>query len=701
MRDGDIGTEVRYLEIVGNGLNGLNRPSEGLIFFNRAISIADRDKDVGTPFMAYEGKSEALVLLKRKDDARALMEKTLAEARREKMWEHEGQDLLILGEFAMGDGDRKTAREYLQEAIQSEKRVGLVRVVEQSYLYLSQISRDEGDLKRAEDELGRALDISSKTGDTIYLPNVLDALADLKAKMGQRKEAHHVYQQASDVIEGLLLHVSGAYFESSLLSAMSDTYLGDFKLDAEEKDVPAAFDVIEHARGRTVADMLRTRTTDPPPASIDASIQNQIVRIQVQLLSTNDPEERRKLLEDLTEAEERFGYVNDMLNPAQRHVATHPISISAAQESILPDETVLEYVLAEPTSYCLALTRRQAAIVKLPAGKAQIDKAVSAFLAVVTQRHYARDEARQLYSLLLAPVPEALRLQDLVIVPDGSLHQLPFDALIKPNGDYVLETHVVSYAPSTTVLCFLRSRDNENRTEMALLGVGDVPYDLEPPTDGEGAGREALRFVARGIYDISGTHLFHLGATRHELLEADNALGRPKQSLLLLGADATKTKFESEPLSSFKIIHFGVHGLSAPHFPQRSALVLGRDPHTTDDGLLQFREIAHLPLNADLVTLSACDTATGELQGEEGSTGLVQAFLFAGAKSVVASVWSAEDSATEMLMKQFYTHLAEKEDKASALRHAKLDYLEKMGNRAPIFWAPFVLVGDGSAPISF
>ena len=150
IREGDIGTQVRYLELVGNGLNGLNRPSEGMFFFNRAIAIADHDKDVGTPFMALEGKAEALLLLNRKDEAQALMERTLAEARIEKMWEHEGQDLLILGEFAMGSGKKKQAREYLQEAIQSEKRVGLVRVVEQSYLYLAQMSQEEGELTRQE-----------------------------------------------------------------------------------------------------------------------------------------------------------------------------------------------------------------------------------------------------------------------------------------------------------------------------------------------------------------------------------------------------------------------------------------------------------------------------------------------------------------------------------------------------------------------
>jgi CHAT domain-containing protein len=563
------------------------------------------------------------------------------------------------------------------------------------------MSEDEGKLQEAGDELAQALQISGKTRDTVYLPRTLNAMAELKVKMGQKEEAHRFYEQASDVIEGMLLRVSGAYFESSLLSTMSEIYLGDFKLAADQNAIPTAFDIIERARGRAVADILRSRTGDPPPPSKDASIQGQIVQIQTQLLNTDDTAQRSKLLDDLTQEEEQFGYVSDMLNPVQRHVETHPITLATAQESILPDESILEYVLAEPASYCIALTRNHAAIVKLPAGQAQIEKLVSSFLTKVTQRQFAWEDAKQLYSLLLEPIPESFRLQHLVIVPDGSLHQLPFDALIDSDGNYVLKTHVVSFAPSTTVLCFLRNRQDKIRTEMAFLGVGDVPYDLQPPTEGGGAGREALRFVARGIYDISGAHLFHLPAARQEVMDADAALGWPKDSLLLLGGDATKAKFESEPLANFRVIHFAVHGMSAPHFPERSALVLGRDPHRPDDGLLQFREIAQLPLTADLVTLSACDTATGELQGEEGSTGLVQAFLFAGAKSVVASVWSADDSSTQLLMKQFYTHLAEKEDKASALRHAKLDYLEKMGNRAPIYWAPFVLVGDGSSPVNF
>ncbi|HEV2498309.1 MAG TPA: CHAT domain-containing protein [Terriglobia bacterium] len=143
------------------------------------------------------------------------------------------------------------------------------------------------------------------------------------------------------------------------------------------------------------------------------------------------------------------------------------------------------------------------------------------------------------------------------------------------------------------------------------------------------------------------------------------------------------------------------NGLSRPDFPERSALVLGRDPHSHKNGLLEVRDIARLSLDADLVTLSSCDTGTGKLEGEEGIAGLVPAFLFAGARSVVGSLWEVDDSATSIQMKQFYRHLAQGEDEAAALRQAKLDYLQMMGDRAPIYWAGFVLVGDGSEPIKF
>jgi CHAT domain-containing protein len=168
----------------------------------------------------------------------------------------------------------------------------------------------------------------------------------------------------------------------------------------------------------------------------------------------------------------------------------------------------------------------------------------------------------------------------------------------------------------------------------------------------------------------------------------------------LLGPDATEAAFKTLPLADFDIIHIGAHGIASAKFPDRAALVLGSNPKSGEDGLLQVREIRDLRLNADLVTLSACDTGVGPLQGEEGVANLVRAFLFAGAKSVVASLWTANDPSTRTLMGRFYRYIAGGEDKGSALRHAQMDLIAEFGDQAlPLYWAGFILVGDGSGKI--
>src|SRR5205809_659476 len=117
------------------------------------------------------------------------------------------------------------------------------------------------------------------------------------------------------------------------------------------------------------------------------------------------------------------------------------------------------------------------------------------------------------------------------------------------------------------------------------------------------------------------------------------------------------------------------------------------------DPLLQVREIIRLRLNAELTTLSACDTGVGKLQGQEGISNLVGAFLVAGSKSVVASLWSADDASASALMERFYQRLAQGESTSSALRNAKLDLLTKYGDQlSPFYWAAFITVGETSTP---
>ncbi len=169
-------------------------------------------------------------------------------------------------------------------------------------------------------------------------------------------------------------------------------------------------------------------------------------------------------------------------------------------------------------------------------------------------------------------------------------------------------------------------------------------------------------------------------------------------SELLLEQDATESAFKAESLRDFRIIHLAVHGIADKQFPDRAALVLGTSPTSPEDGLLQVREIRDLSLRADLVTLSACDTGSRRLLGQEGMASLERAFLLAGAQPFLTVLWTAGDIFTTALMKHFHQHLVvDGEDAGIALRQAKLDLLDEFGDTAlPIYWAGFVLVGDGA-----
>jgi CHAT domain-containing protein len=280
------------------------------------------------------------------------------------------------------------------------------------------------------------------------------------------------------------------------------------------------------------------------------------------------------------------------------------------------------------------------------------------------------------------------------------LNLLPFEALRDSAGKLLLETRTISYAPAATVLQVLRDTKTTLVAQHTFLGVGDVPYQDQGHVSAKiQKPRGVQQRLERGLSDAFGTTLYDLPQTREEVLTVSKIVSR--DSVLLLGPSATETAFKTQSLKDFKIVHIAAHGFADTQFPERSGLVLGVDPASHDDGLLQVREIIRLRFNADLVTLSACNTGVGKLEGEEGVTNLVEAFLVSGAKAVVASLWSADDTYTGALMERFYAHIAEGQEKAEALRRAKLDLLAKYGKQVPpYYWGAFVLVGDGGTTIS-
>jgi len=168
----------------------------------------------------------------------------------------------------------------------------------------------------------------------------------------------------------------------------------------------------------------------------------------------------------------------------------------------------------------------------------------------------------------------------------------------------------------------------------------------------------------------------------------------------LLGTSATEAAFKTAKLADYRVIHLAVHGFADPTFPDRAAVVLLSDRSAGEDGFLQASEIVQLHLDADLVVLSACDTAVGPLQGQEGIANLSKAFLLAGARAVVSTLWQIDDSSSLFLMKHFYAHLLEKRSPASALTAAKRDMLRTFGQKAvPYQWAAFTIEGAATQPV--
>jgi CHAT domain-containing protein len=202
---------------------------------------------------------------------------------------------------------------------------------------------------------------------------------------------------------------------------------------------------------------------------------------------------------------------------------------------------------------------------------------VETYLSEVRSKKSATNIGQQLFSLLLRPLSGAESKLRLIIVPDEKLNLLPFDSLTNPRAQYLLDSHIVSYAPSATVLYLIREAKRPHPAALTFLGIGAVPYQksLASLAMNAKAGPWAHGLIS-DPFELNGNPLPDLPSTLDEVKGAGEIFGR--SSVLLLGADATETAFKSEPLDRFRIIHIAVHAIASPKFPDRAALVLGGDP---------------------------------------------------------------------------------------------------------------------------
>lgn len=313
-------------------------------------------------------------------------------------------------------------------------------------------------------------------------------------------------------------------------------------------------------------------------------------------------------------------------------------------------------------------------------------------------------ESRQLAKILIGPVRLPPRKR-LLIVPDGPLQYLPFAALpIAESGRIDLPlagSHELVMLPSASTLVALRKAVERRPRPADELTVFADPVFEPPGKPVRAAATGSSVFprsheLTRALRDMRGSQWIpHLPGSRNEALAIQQITG-PARTRLVMGFDANREAITSPSIARQRIIHFATHGMMDTRHPEMSGLVLSmfNKKGEYQDGYLRLSDIYNLKLTADLVVLSSCESALGKDLGSEGIIGLPRAFLYAGARSVIASLWKVDDEATVPLMKMFYSRLQQGEDPPAALRAAQLDLLRSRQFSDPYYWAAFVLEGD-------
>jgi CHAT domain-containing protein len=311
----------------------------------------------------------------------------------------------------------------------------------------------------------------------------------------------------------------------------------------------------------------------------------------------------------------------------------------------------------------------------------------------------------ELATMLIRSVPAITNARRVVVVPDGALEYLPFGALLNRAGHPLLSRSEVITLPSASILRTLRGDGARPKAAKFIAAIADPVFDEDDTrVVHDGASPHAAERTEEAERANVQRSASEAGLDRFERLqfsrrEADviKALVPSDQRLTALDFDARRETILDPALGDYRIVHIATHGLINSRHPELSGLVLSLvDAHgQAQDGFVKSYELYKLKLNADLVVLSACQTALGEQIRGEGLISLTRPFMYAGVPRVVASLWQVPDRATAALMDFFYQGIVNDHlSPAAALRRAQLKLRDTPRWSSPYFWAGFVLQGD-------
>lgn len=697
-RSGDFENALGYYNEALTINREINRPvstAEGLF---RIARIAVRNNDLENATAFY---NEALEWLEDVNDPRFLTNLYLDFANLE----------LLKGNYGR-------AKEYISNArnIAFEKEFQSQRV--RSHNLLGELYKIEGNLQHSLEEYKKAYKLSSSFAIT---DRITPSMNLAKAFNEASSDSAYLFaEEAFSLIDSVRTNVAGLAFRSGFFSQHAGFYNEVASWYIGRKNNPLkAFELIESAKARVLMDEL-AEAREKELGSLDESTlikkqqkAKQIDRLYNQLSATESLTKKSALRDELKDLE--FEY-QSFLN--QLHVSNvslknfkypQPITLREAQDMLDSESAILEYAFTEEHLVRLFITEDNITgdIIKTegsPGAKQYFTEKIRTYREAITSKasvNEIQEIGTSLYSQLIPSEVSESRseISNLLIIPGGALTFLPFETLSN-NNRFLIEDFHIKYLPSASIYSFINAPHRTTNFELlALAGSGFEGGD--------------------GLTNLSSSQA-SFASLPSTLLEVDSISVNFTNSKVLKNDDVTEANLKSHDLSDFRFIHFATHAEVNESTPTQSGLLLSKKTDVEslfgEDGYLNSREITGLKLNADLVTLSACNTGMGKIVTGEGLLGLQRSFLSAGASSVMVSLWSIFDKSTSIFMSNFYKQMLTHEQeeyglwdqtmdwfgmyqhplfdyKSKALRDAKISMIEHPYYSHPVYWAPFILVG--------
>ncbi len=634
-----------------------------------------------------------------------------------------------------------------EESLAISRSVGDPRGTADALNGIAAVSLKRGDTQRALQLFDEALALAVRAQDRVAQSLALYNLAKAEAALGNAEQALTRVQRSLTLADSVRTSVASLELRATYLAAVRDRHELEVQLlmrmhryrpgggyDAR------AFDASERARARALLDGLAEARAgiregaDPKLLNRKARIDRSLnaVAQQLQLLpSTGADAERASLNRRIDALSLESQDIEAQIRTENPRFAAltqpQPLTLTGVQQILEDDRSViLQYFLGRSESYVWAVTRTGVASAVLPP-RHEIDNQVQAFLAALSaQRSNVQSDRNDstrserirgawLSRTILAPVARYLSYPRILVVPDGSLHLLPFAALPDPRASgsptasaALVADHEIVYLPSASTIALLRGAWHRDQPwPKTLMVFADPVFEADDPrilTEGRSTpttlpagGGSRPPSLTRAMRDVGTSGISRLLAARRE---ARGITGLVPTADVALDFDASR-KQATLDLRDYRIVHFATHGFADGQHPELSGIVLSlfdRQGHP-QDGFLRLRDIYNLNLPADLVVLSACSTGLGKSIAGEGMIGLVRGFMYAGSRRVLATLWKVDDEATSELMIRFYRQMFQKRLPASAaLRAAQLELRSMPRWHLPVYWAAFVLEGDWTEP---